>query len=103
MYKSIWYSDVKSISLFLFEQAVQGLTFPGLNTIDEPSIGAYYMQLGLHSLEYTALPDRCKHRYQEPTYYQFYQNNGLSLNLINQTLQMYFINNKNNPLLNGKH
>ena len=86
----------------LFEQALQALTIPGRNTIDEPSIGVYYMQLELPSLEYTTLPGLRKHRYQEPTYYQFYQNNGLYLNLINQTLQMYFLNNKINPLLKGQ-
>ena len=30
----------------LFEQAFQAITIPGRNTIEEPSIGAYYMELG---------------------------------------------------------
>ena len=46
LYKNIWYSDVKSVSLVLFEQAFQAITIPGRNTIEELSIDAYYMELG---------------------------------------------------------
>ena len=61
------------------------------------------MELGKPSLLDIAFAARHKPISQVPTYYKIYQNNGLSLNLINQTLQIYFINNKNNPMLNGQH